>query len=157
MARKPDIQYIGQFYVHGSEAKELARQEAARKAKTKLPLARIEKIQKIYVDPVAICGILVAITMLVVMVIGAVQIHNAWGHYEAAAATLNDLQREHAVKEHGYQGSYDLEDIRLKALSMGMIPVAEAETITVSVNIPVAQPEPTWWEEVQWFLDGLFE
>ena len=157
MARKPDIQYIGQFYVHGSEAKELAQQETTRRAKTKLPLARIENVQKIYVDPVAICGILVAITMLVVMVFGALQIHNAWTSYEAVSETLNELQRQHAVLEHGYRGSYDLEDIRLKALSMGMIPAAEAETMTISVNVPVHQPEPTWWEDVQWFLDGLFE
>ena len=27
MERKPDIQYIGQFYIHGSEAQELARKE----------------------------------------------------------------------------------------------------------------------------------
>ena len=157
MARKPDIQYIGQFYVHGSEAKELARQETTRRAKTKLPLARIEKIQKIYIDPVAICGITVAVVMLVVMVIGALQIHSAWTQYEAAATTLNELQRENAILEHGYKGCYDLEDIRLKAVSMGMIPMAEAETIVVSVNVPTPEPEMTWWEEVKWFVDGLIE
>ena len=129
----------------------------ARRAKTKLPLARIEKIQKIYIDPVAICGIAVAVVMLVVMLIGAVQIHNAWTQYESTATTLNELQRRNAILEHGYKGSYDLEDIRLKALSMGMIPVSEAETVVISVNVPTPEPELTWWEETKWFLGGLLE
>ena len=39
---------------------------------------------------------------------------------------------------------------------MGMIPVAEAKTIPVSVTIPVPEPEPTLWDDIVWFLEGLF-
>ena len=74
MVQKPKIQYIGQFYVHGSEARALEQQEQKKKAKTKLPLARLERIEKIYVDPVALAGIAVAVVMLAVMVLGAVQL-----------------------------------------------------------------------------------
>ena len=49
MNQKPKIQYVGQFYVHGSEARALQLQEEKRQAKTKLPLARIQKIEKIYI------------------------------------------------------------------------------------------------------------
>lgn len=157
MARKPDIQYIGQFYVHGSAAKELARQEQSRKAKTTLPEQRVVQVRKVYVDPVAVCGILVAAVMLVVMVFGAVQIHSAWQDYETVAASLNDLQREHAVLEHGYKGSYDLADIQSKAAAMGMIPASEAETIQIQVHLPEETPEPTWWEDLVWLWKGMFE
>ena len=51
MNQKPKIQYVGQFYVHGSEARQLQLQEQKRQAKTKLPHARVQKIEKIYVDP----------------------------------------------------------------------------------------------------------
>lgn len=157
MARKPDIQYIGQFYVHGSEAKELARQEQIRKAKTTLPEQRVDQVRKVYVDPVALCGILVAVVMLAVMVFGAVQIHSAWQEYETVAASLNDLQREHAVLEHGYKGSYDLADIQAKAVAMGMIPASEAEVIQIHVQLPEKTPEPTWWEDLVWLWKGMFE
>ncbi len=157
MARKPDIQYIGQFYVHGSAAKELARQEQSRKAKTTLPEQRVVQVRKVYVDPVAVCGILVAAVMLVVMVFGAVQIHSAWQDYETVAASLNDLQREHAVLEHGYKGSYDLADIQSKAAAMGMIPASEAETIQIQVHLPEETPELTWWEDLVWLWKGMFE
>ena len=157
MERKPDIQYIGQFYVHGSEARELARQEQAKQAKTRLPLERLKNIQKVYLDPVAIVGIAVAVVMLVVMVIGAMQIATAWEQCEQMSGYVDDLKRENAVLEHGYRSGFDLEDIREKALALGMIPVEEAETITVLVTMPVTEPEPTWWEDIVWFLEGLLE
>ena len=70
MIQKPKIQYVGQFYVHGSEAQVLERKNERRRAKTKLPMARIERIEMIYVDPVALAGILVAFVMLFTMVAG---------------------------------------------------------------------------------------
>ena len=45
MVQKPKIQYIGQFYVHGSEAKKLELLEQKKKARTKLPLARLQQIE----------------------------------------------------------------------------------------------------------------
>ena len=74
MNQKPKIQYVGQFYVHGSEARQVQLQEEKRQAKTRLPLAKIKAIEKIYVDPVALAGIAVAVLMLVTMVLGAVQL-----------------------------------------------------------------------------------
>ena len=64
MERKPDIQYIGQFYVYGSEAKQLEEQSEQKKRKIRLPLLKAEKIYRIQVDPVAICAILTAAVML---------------------------------------------------------------------------------------------
>ena len=157
MERKPDIQYVGQFYIHGSEARELARQEQARRAKTRLPLSRLQNVQKVYVDPVALIGIVVAVVMLVVMAVGAVQIYKAWGEYEVMTEYLGDLKRENTALEHSYRSGFDLDDIREKALTLGMIPVEEAQTIQVRVTVPEVEAEPTWWEDFVWFLEGLLE
>ena len=156
MERKPDIQYVGQFYVHGSEALEFAVQHG-KHAKSKLPLSRRRQVQKIYVDPIALLGIVVAVVMLVVMVVGAIQINTAWNEYESMATYLEELKRENAVLEHGYRSGFDLDDIAQKAQALGMIPIEEAKTIAVTVTMPLEQPEPTWWEEVVWFWDGLLE
>ena len=156
MARKPDIQYIGQFYVYGSEARALELQKK-KKAGTNLPLERLRQVQKIYVDPVAIIGIAVSVVMLVVMVLGAVQIHNAWEEYEDISAYHGELERENAVLEHGYRTGFDLEDIRTKAIALGMVPPEEAQTMDGWVTLPVEEPEPTWWENILWFLEGLLE
>ena len=73
MAKKPEIQYVGQFYVYGSEAQVVA---PKKKAQFRLPKPKLEleKIEKIYVDPVALLGLAVAVVMLVCMVVGACQI-----------------------------------------------------------------------------------
>lgn len=157
MERKPDIQYIGQFYIHGSEARELARQEQAKRAKTMLPLTREQRVKKVYIDPVAILGITVAVVMLAVMIIGAVSIHMAWKQDIRMAAYLETLHQENAQLEQDYRSNYDLEDVRLKAEALGMIPVTQAETIEIQVRIPAVQPKASWWDDLVWFVDGLIE
>ena len=156
MNQKPKIQYVGQFYVHGSEARQLQIQEEKRQAKTKLPLAKIQKIEKVYLDPVALVGIAVAVVMLVTMVLGAVQIKRDWDQYEQVSAYVSELKRENARMSHAYRASYDLEDIKTKAQAMGLVPKSELQTLSVSVTVPVREEEPTRVEEIQMFLEGLF-
>ena len=55
-----------------------------------------------------------------------------------------------------YRSQYDLEDIRVKAAALGMVPKSELEKRTVYVTVPQPEPEMTWLEEIQWFLNGLF-
>lgn len=156
MNQKPKIQYVGQFYVHGSEARKLQLQEEKRQAKTKLPLARIKAIEKIYVDPVALVGIAVAVMMLVTMVLGAIQLKRDWDQYEQVAAYVSELKKENARMNHLYRSSYDLEDIKTKAVSMGMVPKSELQTMAVTITIPAPKVEPTRMEEIKFFLEGLF-
>ena len=156
MNQKPKIQYVGQFYVHGSEARQLQLQEQKRQAKTKLPLARIQKIEKIYVDPVALAGIVVAVVMLVTMVLGAIQIKRDWEQYEQVSAYVSELKKENARKNHAYRLSYDLKDIESKALAMGLVPKSELQTATVVVTVPEPEPEMTRLDEIRFFLEGLF-
>ncbi len=156
MNQKPKIQYVGQFYVHGSEARAIQLQEEKKQAKTRLPLARIQQIEKIYVDPVALVGIAVAVVMLVTMVLGAVQIKRDWDHYEQVSAYVSELKRENARMNHAYRASYDLEDIKSKALAMGMVPKSELKTMAVSVTVPEPEVELTRNQEIRMFLEGLF-
>ena len=157
MERKPEIQYVGQFYIHGSEARELARKEQEKRARTQLPLFRQHRVKKIVVDPVAVAGIAVAVMMMVVMIVGAISIHNAWTRYGQMAAYVKTLTKENTALEQEYRAGYDLEDIRVKAEALGMIPAEEAETIHVHVHVPEPETEPTWWEDMIWLLDGMLE
>jgi hypothetical protein len=156
MNQKPKIQYVGQFYVHGSEARKLQLEQEKRQAKTKLPLAKIQAIEKIYVDPVALAGIAVAVFMLVTMVLGAIQLKRDWDQYEQVAAYVSELKKENARMSHLYRSSYDLEDIKTKAVSMGLVPKSELQTMSVTVTLPEPEVEPTRMEEIRFFLEGLF-
>ena len=154
MSQKPKIQYVGQFYIHGSEARQLELQEK-KKAKSKLPLERLRKMEVIYLDPVAIFGIVTALVMLTVMILGVLQIRDDWQEYRVMSNYVSRLNSENAEMWAGYRSQYDLEDIRVKAQAMGMVPKSELEVRTVYVTIPQPEPEMTWLEEIQWFLSGL--
>ena len=155
MSQKPKIQYVGQFYIHGSEARQLELQEK-KKAKSKLPLERLRKMEVIYLDPVAIFGIVSALVMLTVMILGVLQIRDDWQEYRVMSNYVSRLNSENAEMWADYRSQYDLEDIRAKAQAMGMVPKSELEVRTVYVTIPQPEPEMTWLEEIQWFLSGLF-
>ena len=155
MSQKPKIQYVGQFYIHGSEARQLELQEK-KKAKSKLPLERLRKMEVIYLDPVAIFGIVTALVMLTVMILGVLQIRDDWEEYRVMSNYVSRLNSENAQLQADYRSQYDLEDIRVKAQALGMVPKSELEVRTVYVTIPQPEPEMTWLEEIQWFLSGLF-
>ena len=155
MNQKPKIQYIGQFYVHGSEARALEMEEQ-KKPRTNLPLVKLEAIEKIYVDPVALAGIAVAAVMLVVMILGAVRLQSDWVRYEQMSHYVTELRTENAQLMHNYRSSYDLEDIEMKALAMGLVPKSELKTVTVSVTRPEIAPEMTWDQKVVRFWNELW-
>lgn len=154
MVQKPEIQYIGDFYVHGSEARQL--EQRRRQAKTKLPLARLQKIERICVDPVAIVGIAVAVFMLVVMVMGALQIRDDWAQYDRMSSYVSQLKKDNADLRKTYHESYDIETVKTKALALGLVPKDQVETMTITVTIPEPEPEVSKLDEIKWFLEGLF-
>ena len=156
MNQKPKIQYVGQFYIHGSEARQLELQEKKKHAKSKLPLERLRKVEVIYLDPVAIFGIVTALVLLAVMTVGVLQIRSDWQDYQTMSNYVSRLNSENAELKADYRSQYDLEDIRVKAQALGMVPKSELEVRTVYVTIPQPEPERTWLEEIQWFLSGLF-
>ena len=156
MNQKPKIQYIGQFYVHGSEARALELQEQKKQAKTKLPLAKLESIREIRVDPVAMVAIAVAVFMLAVMVLGAVQLQNDWIAYNQMADYVHQLRSENIQKTVIYRAGYDLNDIEMKALAMGLVPVSELKTVSITLTPPEVQPEMTWDQKVARFWNGLW-
>ena len=156
MAQKPEIQYIGQFYVHGSEAKELARKNEQKKAKTELPLHRFERIRKVHVDVLAISSILVAAVLMVTMVAGVLSLQTAWQEMHVAQEYVYELESRNATLAAAYRSGYDLEEVRSAAIALGMIPVEEAQVVSLHVTVPEIQPEPTLLENIVWFLEGLF-
>ena len=118
MAQKPEIQYVGQFYIHGSEAKELARKNEQKKAKTELPLHRFERVRKIHVDPLAIGSIVVAAVLLVSMVAGMLSLQTAQQELGIARQYVYELQNRNTVLAAQYRSGYNLDEVRSAAIAL---------------------------------------
>ena len=156
MVQKPDIQYVHQFYVYGSEAKVLELKPQKKNNRTFLPKAAPDEKIKIAIDPFALCGIVVAVAMLVLLVVGSIQYLQVCQEYQQMMDYVVTLQNENIIKEDQYLSQIDLVDIEEKALALGMIPMEEAEVIFISPVIPQPEPEESWYENISWFLSGLF-
>ena len=156
MVQKPDIQYVTQFYSYGSEAKVLELKPKTPKKKFVLPKAIPQQKIRIRVDPVAWAGIAIAIVMVVLMAVSVSSYLDTCADYEVMTNHVISLQNFNIEKQQEYAKLYDLDDVREKALALGMIPIEEAEVVIIHPVIPEPEPEIPWWENISWFLKGLF-
>ena len=156
MVQKADIQYVTQFYSYGSEAKVLELKPAQKKQKKALPIAKPEQKIQIAVDPVALAGILIAVAMVIVMAISVHGYLETCDEYRAMTKRVITLQNINVEKQQAYQEMYNLDDIREKALALGMIPAEEAPSVTIRAELPQREPEMTVWEDFVWLCKGLF-
>ena len=156
MVQKPDIQYVTQFFTYGSEAKVLELKPAKKKKKFVLPKAKPQQKILLHVDPVAWCGILIAVVMVVLMAVSVRSYLDACAEYQSMTKYVIDLQNTNVQNQQKYEKLYDLDDIQEKALALGMIPMEDAQVVTISPVIPEPEAEAPWWEDISWFMKGLF-
>ena len=156
MANKPDIQYL--YYVPGSEAQviEFKPAKKARKAKTVLPKAVPQKKIRMAVDRASMAGIAVAFVMAVLLAVGLWQYLDVCAEHREMSDKVILLQNENVRLQQQFEAGYDLEEIRIMAQAMDMVPQEELETIAIHVEVPVPEAEPTWWENLCWYFEGLF-
>lgn len=156
MVQKPDIQYVTQFYTYGSEAKVLELKPVPKKKKFTLPKAIPQQKICIRVDPVAWAGILVSLVMVALMAVSVNSYLDTCAEYEAMTNYVISLQNSNVEKQQEYVTLYDLTDIEEKALALGMIPAEDAQVCVINPVLPQPEPEQSWWENISWFLKGLF-
>ena len=145
-----------QFYTPGSAAVKVQIQDEQKWAP--LPEPKPEKKIIIPVDPVAIFGFVVAVCMLVLMTIGINQLNDTRREVATLEHYVAQLTAENHTLEQTYTEGYNLDDIRQKALDMGMISVEEIPQTQIQITIPAAQAEETvtGWERFTTYLTGLF-
>ena len=160
MAQKPykhNIEYIEQYYSYGSEAKVVEFKPAFQEKKNPVPKQEKEPVTTLCIDPIAFCGLMVAVVMLVVMIAGVIHFNVICQDHAIMENYVNQLREENVLLSQQYRAGYDLEQVGITARTLGMIPVEEAQTISIQVQVPVRQPEPGFLDNLVWFLSGLFE
>ncbi|MBO5129038.1 MAG: hypothetical protein J6B95_01670 [Oscillospiraceae bacterium] len=158
MDRKPDIQYVHQFYIYGSEATapELKPVPKKKRQKLVLPVPKIEKNINIYFDIASVCGIAVACVMMILMTVGIYQLSAVQQEYNRMESYVISLQNENLALDRTYHAGFDADDVYEKATALGMIPVEQARTVSIRADIPQPEPAPTLWENICWFFSQWF-
>ena len=156
MVRKPDIEYVNKYYVHGSEAKIIEFKTTEKQPKTTLPKPLREKKLSILVDPVALFGLMVAVFMMVVMVIGLGDFRNACLEKQEMERYVYQLQNDNILLKHNYRNSYDLHKVEETALALGMVHASEVTTTKIVYEPVPEEAENTWWDDFLWQISMLF-
>ena len=155
MAKKYNIEYVN-FYTDGSTARKIA--PALRPVKEIVSKPRTLKRKVLYLDPVAVLGITVAVCMLIVMLAGLLVLYNARSETAAMQQYVDQLETKNSQLSQSYADGYDLEEVERTALALGMVPRAQVQQIQIRMAAPpVAQVQtPTVWEQISIFLTSLF-
>ena len=155
MAQRVDVQYI-RYYTQGSAAKRVL--PAVKQQTGAIPQMKKKKIQRIYVDPVATLGIVVAVCMFVAMIVGITNLRAEQQKTAEMTAYVEMLQEKNAALQTQYMEQCDLEAVEKTALALGMIPCEEANRTTIEVELPPMENEKpaSIWQRIGTFLTGLF-
>ena len=153
MAQGVKVQYV-QFYTQGSAAKRVA--PAIPLHTGAIPQTKKKKLLHVFIDPVAIMGIVVALSMLVMMLVGVSALRTEQAKTAQLAAQVEQLQAENTALQAQYDEQLDLEKIEQTALALGMIPQQEATHISIEIEPPVVEEQITLWQRIGTFLTGLF-
>ena len=158
MARKPDVQYI-RYYVDGTAAKKL---EPAVRPVSDAPTIRMPAIRKkvkrkvIFVDPVALAGMAVAVCMLVCMIVSFVQLRAVRQEADVMERYVSQQLQENADLSKKYTLGYNLYEVEQTALALGLVPSDSVPQ--TQILLPAAEPEvpATVWEQIGAFFTDLF-
>ena len=141
MAQKYGIQYVN-FYTDGSSARKIT--PVPQTPKVVLPTPKKRKMKRITVcvDPVAMLGIVVAVAMLILMLVGLSTLHENRMRAEKMERYLAYLEQKDQELTQMYESSYDLEEVERTALALGMKPQSQVPSMTVQLPAEIA-PEET--------------
>ena len=155
MAQRVDIQYI-RYYSEGSAAKKVAPVNSAYTAP--LPQPKRRKVQRIYIDPVAILGTVVAVCMLIMMAVGVSNLQKEQHQTAVYEQYVEYLREENVRLQERYTKECDLDAIKQTALALGMIPKEEAQETVIYIDLPQPQQDApvSFWQRISTFFTGLF-
>ena len=145
MARKYNDRYV-RFYTYGSAAVKVA---DPRRAASLPKEQKAQKRKPIPFDPFAFAGNVVAVFMAILMIVGFCQVAATNAKVRELETQLVVLEQQEQMLLEKYYGSFDLDEIRVAAESMGMIPAEEAVHVQVRVNAPhVEVQQLSWWDNL---------
>lgn len=156
MAQKREDRYI-RFYTEGTAAYKMEAEQPKRK--TSLPKPKKRTVYVFPIDLTAIGAVVLSVVMLVLMLNAVGQLNAERARRQEMTDYLYELESNNTVLAAEYESRLNLQEVERRALALGMVPVEEVQHIAIQVQKPVAEeeePEPTLWEQICTYFEGLF-
>ena len=152
MANKYGIQYVS-FYTQGSSAKKIAPVRQA--PKVILPEPKKRKRRVIYVDPVAILSLVVAVSLFIMMTVGLCVLHQEQMQTSRMEQYADRLQAENVALTDDFNAKFDPVEVEQTALALGMKPQSQVPQTVIYVPAQPQQQEPAQTSTFLTYM-GLF-
>ena len=127
-------QYV-QYYTPGTAAKKLAPVIPLRTPALPRTKAKQKRI-KIYLDPVALFGTVVAVSMLISVLVGFSALQTEQKKVATMVDYVETLRIENESLRTQYEGKCDLAEIEEAALALGMVPKEEVTHTVIHLELP---------------------
>ena len=126
-------QYV-QYYTAGSAARKFA--PVIPLNPTALPRTKEQqKPLRIYLDPVALLGTVVAVAMLITMLVGMSTLKSEQAKTATMVEYVESLRVENEALRTQYAEKCNLEEIREEALALGMVPKEEVTHTLIQLEL----------------------
>lgn len=154
MVRRTDIQYI-HFYTRGTAAAKVA--PVVREDPFYVPNTVKHYRKRVYVDPVAIVGFLVAMVLFASMISGISTLRQIQQEKDQLEQHITGLTQENLDLKDQYEHSYNLDQIENTALALGMVPAEELPSVEIypKASEVTVHEEPTAWEQICAYFEEL--
>ena len=127
-------QYV-QYYTAGSAATKFA--PVIPLNPTALPRTKVQqKPLRIYLDPVALLGTVVAVSMLIAMMVGVFTLKSEQAKTATMVEYVESLRVENEALRTQYAEKCNLAEIEEAALALGMVPKEEVTHTLIQVEMP---------------------
>ena len=127
-------QYV-QYYTPGTAAQKLAPVIPLRAPA--LPRRKVrQKRIKIYLDPVALFGTVVAVSMMISVLVGFSSLQTEQKKAATMVEYVETLRIENESLRTQYEGKCDLAEIEEAALALGMVPKEEVTHTVIHLELP---------------------
>ena len=131
MAQQLDVRYV-RFYTDGSAARKIKPAEPYKILK--LPKKRAQKRRVIHVDPMAIAGMVMAVVMSVLMIVGVVELMDARADAANMTSYAQELKEINEELTATYRNGYTLEEVRKAAEDLGLVPMEQVAHIQLDMD-----------------------
>ncbi len=132
MAQKHDILYVN-FYTDGSAARKVAPAFPESQPRRQSRAAKQKKIV-LHIDPVAVCSLLVAVALLVMMAVGLTRFQQARAEAQMMENYVRQLSEQNEALRTEFDSSVNLEEVEKTALALGMVPKEQVPSYEIHID-----------------------
>lgn len=146
MARGTEDRYI-RFYTAGSAARqpELPRQLPRKQ----LPKAEPRQVpERSHSPALLLAGLAVAAVILVCMALCCGKYLATCKQIDTVTRQVEQLEQQQAQLRQEYESKLDLEQVRIAAENMGMVPAEQVRHILIPAPRPQLQEQPGFWQQL---------